>query len=459
MPRRGGAFWLMAMFATLGLLAGCTKSVSHETGAGIVELTPASKTRYTLFSSRIEHEVHIAIPASAVEKTELDVLLLFDRTGSMHSVIEKIGGTAQELVGDIQNITPKTRFAVGTLADYYPLYTKEVGDSPWQLVTPFQTDPAMIGQAINSIRLSDGGDLPEAYVRALWEASRLDWRGNATKLIVMFGDSTHHDPDPGSDGLLGTADDLTMQQALSALKSRGIHVAGIYCEPNSIAGIVGRWISNLFGAGSEAEQLYVGMWGEIAKQTDGMAVRLDDTDKLFPLVHAAIVQSILPQPIITEVALAPDERRSLSLVRADAVDLTEKVHPRFRLHIAIAPGTPAGAYVLPLRAVISVGSELVDLPFNVRVVTGWYNFPLWLVIPFFLSVILLALWLSKLLLQKQVDHYYNVLGHGPRRQANYDLAFRILRWLLWIVIILAMLGVLIYLFDGPVLSQWMFWRN
>src|SRR5262249_38519403 len=94
---------------------------------------------------------------------------------------------------------------------------------------------------------------PEAYTRAIYEVARLSWRKDAAHFAIVFGDSYNHPVDPGRDGVLGTADDIRMPDAISDLAGAGVVLIGVY-DPKA----------------AEATQ----MFEALAKGTGGIALPL-----------------------------------------------------------------------------------------------------------------------------------------------------------------------------------------
>ncbi|MBK9233371.1 MAG: VWA domain-containing protein, partial [Anaerolineae bacterium] len=142
---------------------------------------------------------------------QLDVVFVFDVTGSMSAEIDQMKARATEIVQRVQAIVPDTVFAVATLSDYPRVTGGESlfdvlgnlisfgsgDDYPWRMDLDFTPQATRVQSAINNIQLMDGGDGPESYLRALQEVQNLSWRPRTRRIVVLFGDSYAHDPDPG----------------------------------------------------------------------------------------------------------------------------------------------------------------------------------------------------------------------------------------------------------------------
>ncbi|MBK6793014.1 MAG: hypothetical protein IPG80_10855 [Anaerolineales bacterium] len=141
-------------------------------------------------------------------------------------------------------------FGVAGFSDY--------GDIPYQLYQPLTDNFDSIQTVIDSLTLVDGGDIPEAYGRMMYESysdPNIKWHNDGYRYLIIFGDSYPHDPDAGRDGILGTSDDLTFADVLTKLKANNITV--IYVSDPGIA--------------NEASLL--NKWQDWVKETGGRVIR------------------------------------------------------------------------------------------------------------------------------------------------------------------------------------------
>lgn len=127
------------------------------------------------------------------------------------------------------------RFGVAGFSDYV--------DIPYGLYQPLTNDVDAVQAAIDSLELVDGGDIPEAYSRMMFEVysdPAIGWNSDARRYLIIFGDSIPHDPDAGHDGILGTPDDLDLDEVLSQLAAHDITLIfvsapGVYGDSELIA--------------------------------------------------------------------------------------------------------------------------------------------------------------------------------------------------------------------------------
>jgi|GEM_PF-1256118 len=143
-----------------------------------------------------------------------DIVLLADTTTSMSASIGNVQSNSGAIVNQILAAQPTARFAV---ADY-----KDTADATGHFVLRQQLtdDTTAVTNGISSwTPLSGGGsDAAEDWIGALAEIpSAIDFRDNGTPVVVMFGDSSSHDPSAGH----------TLVSTANALDAAGIRVIAI----------------------------------------------------------------------------------------------------------------------------------------------------------------------------------------------------------------------------------------
>jgi hypothetical protein len=177
--------------------------------------------------------VTVDLARGPLSREPLDVFLLFDVTASMGNVIDAVRQSAFDVMESVRALSPDTAFGVGAFADYPPY------GEPWRLHQDITLDIGAVRRALESLELSDGGDLPEAYSRGLYETRFVGWRAEARRIVVLFGDAPardadfygrHYGIDPGRDGTPGTADDLRFRDVVRQLAEDRISVLAVYDE-------------------------------------------------------------------------------------------------------------------------------------------------------------------------------------------------------------------------------------
>jgi len=199
-------------------------------------------------------EEHKTVTLDEIPIGKLDVMFLFDLTGSMGGVIDSAKADSITMMADIQAQVADSAFGIGSFMDYpgsfdYCDYSAQYGDAgsgdyAWSLDQDITTNTGAVSTAINGLSLGWGADEPEAYTRALYESLSVDWRLGARKVVIIFEDNDPHEcdmasygcgsstgVDPGPDAIAGTSDDLSWAGVVADLEAAGISV--VVVESNS----------------------------------------------------------------------------------------------------------------------------------------------------------------------------------------------------------------------------------
>lgn len=292
--------------------------------------------------SAVEPRLDVVLGTQAVERA--DVLILFDLSGSMGSVLSTAKNNAVSIMNNIRTFVPDSAFAAASFVDYPYCYNYGGynacygvgGDYAYQLNRDVTTDISAVNSAINAMTLHNGYDYPEDYTRALYETQFATWRDGAKRIVIIFGDAPGHDTnfggrnygvDPGRDNIAGTADDLDFETVVQQL-----HEAGITVMP----------VHSAFGSEGIISFEYM------ASQTGGTAYVLGSVGNLPELVAQAVAEATshvnrmslrLPSPYETWLAYTPPE-----ILDVDAGELAT-FQP---LTLTVPPGTPPGLYEFDL---------------------------------------------------------------------------------------------------------------
>jgi hypothetical protein len=144
-------------------------------------------------------------PADAAPPPHTDILFVFDTSGSMEGALTEAGEEIQEALSQIDLQLPDVQYGLSEVKDVggSSYDEEEPYDLPWQLDVPITADRQALADGINGLWAYGGGDAPEAYGRALWEADTnpaVGWRPDARHLIVLVADNVPHD-DELNDGI------------------------------------------------------------------------------------------------------------------------------------------------------------------------------------------------------------------------------------------------------------------
>jgi hypothetical protein len=297
--RKGITATLFAMVMIESVLAvPASDSISPDTVEA--ELCPCE-------SITVEKEVHIELPKKA------DVIFAFDLTASMGGIIDKAKAEAQNIMKCVDALGVDVNYGVMSYMDYPDSYDfcdyramygdSDYGDYAYRLDQSVTSNQVAVVTAITALTLGSGADGPQDYTRIMYESyadPNVEWRPDAKRILVNFGDNVPHDcnlnagvtsgtwttgGDPGRDEVMDTADDLDLQTVLAAMNDAEVtllecHTAD-WPTPSSISVLV-----------------YWDHWTGIT----GGGVYLTTSDTLVDDVCTAIEEGLTP-PIVYDVHL------------------------------------------------------------------------------------------------------------------------------------------------------------
>lgn len=322
------------------------------------------------------HDDTVALAAPEAPVPSLDVALVMDITGSMGDEIDQVRKEATALVQRIQRLVPDSRFAVATFADYeYVQYSGDLfdifgnavefgdpGDYPWQLDQQFTADAGEVQAAVNRIVLLNGGDTPEPYLRALDEAAALAWRPAARRIVVLFGDSYPHEPDPGRDAALDTADDLEQDTVLRRLQERGVSVFAVQ------------------SVGGEVSDFYQ----SLADETGGKSYGLSDASEAANAIGDLLEQDVAQ---LRQLTLRPSVGYSnwVTWRPEQYAALGGGEQASFAVQICRPESAQSGDQTFDLN-VIAAGATIGAVPITVLMPFQWWLWAPWLLAPLLLGL-------------------------------------------------------------------------
>jgi hypothetical protein len=174
-----------------------------------------------------------------------DIIVAIDTTGSMGTPIAQAQADASNLCSTVKGSIPGARFAAVDFEDYPGMPLGDASDTPYVLLTPgFISDCTAFSAAIGTMTADGGGDGPEAYNRAYFEAysdaayaAPVAAGGRdplASQFLVVLGDAAPHSEDGfgscddappddfGRDAAPGGGDDLTTADTINGLINNDI---------------------------------------------------------------------------------------------------------------------------------------------------------------------------------------------------------------------------------------------
>jgi len=218
----------------------------------------------------------------------LDLVFIQDCTGSQGSYITSATKNIEEICGHIfesGKLKSDEDLRVGLVAfrDHPPqdhtYITKNFG---------FSSDISKVKRDLSGLYASGGGDGPEAITAAMADALSMDWRMNASKMIVLIADAPPHGVGEYGDGFdEGSPDGYDPLQLAREMASRGITLFFVTCEP-ALSGY------------SYATDFYQA----ITKITSGLMLPLTTADLLARAIVGSVLENLDMERLVSEVGHA-----------------------------------------------------------------------------------------------------------------------------------------------------------
>lgn len=122
---------------------------------------------------------------SRLKNEGLDIVIVFDSSGSMQGEIDQVKGRIQRIGNALRGMIEKTRIGICTYRD--------VGDEYVVKGLPLTDDIGSVVAYLSRINAKGGGDKPEAVDEGLrWAIQNNRFRRSARKVILLFGDAPPH---------------------------------------------------------------------------------------------------------------------------------------------------------------------------------------------------------------------------------------------------------------------------
>jgi hypothetical protein len=258
-----------------------------------------------------------------------DVILLVDGTGSM---ADAIGDVQDNLLAVVRDV-PNARFAVGTYRDI----TDEGRLGVFDMLQQLTDRPDLVQGGLNALNADGGFSSPgpaEDWINALFQIGQGaagDFRPSASRIVVLVGDASSHDPSNGH----------SLADAIAALKALNIRVVAVGLQTAIGDGLNGTGFKDNPNNPNDqpAEPLHdPGEADRLVSETNGVLVNGIDsaatveaiTQGLTNLPATVTHQGAVCDPGLS-VTLDPPTRQVTSGLTAD-----------FHESIAVAPDAPQG---------------------------------------------------------------------------------------------------------------------
>jgi len=159
-------------------------------------------------SSGPDNTIELIRSVLAAEKGKnLDLVICLDTTTSMRKYINSVRAKLIPMLSEMLVNFPSFRIGMVLYKDYHDTYLTKI--------VPFTDDFNKFQRDLNNIRVSGGGDIPEAVYEALYDgATRFTWEKEA-KVMILIGDAPPHPKPRGK---------IKKDMVISAVDKTGIKV-------------------------------------------------------------------------------------------------------------------------------------------------------------------------------------------------------------------------------------------
>lgn len=121
--------------------------------------------------------------------TGLEIVFVFDSTGSMDSVLSAAKRRIFRMVEVLNALVPSARIGIVTYRD------RGAAENYVTRSVPVTHDVYQVMNFMHTIEASGGGDFAEAVLDGLKEATTQRWQPNSRRVVVLIGDAPPHQED------------------------------------------------------------------------------------------------------------------------------------------------------------------------------------------------------------------------------------------------------------------------
>lgn len=163
----------------------------------------------------------------------IDVVILFDVTGSMSPYIKAMIQNIEQLMDNLSNLSPSVRIGLASFRDFADRGGSK-GDLPYMFNAALTSDVSVIKSKLSTLKATGGGDAPESLATAIraavdgkdlpkyFSSSDMQWQNDPSRIKIVLGITDAADK---KDNLPTGA--ATLQEAAELMKSQGILFLGI----------------------------------------------------------------------------------------------------------------------------------------------------------------------------------------------------------------------------------------
>ena len=180
-----------------------------------VRVSHGSAARTVTLDATGGHAVKVRLDKDrgTFSRVPLDVVFVFDTTGSMGDEIAMLKKTIADIKFQITNLSPSPDVRFGMV-----LY-RDRGDDYRTRVIPLSGDVQRFSQQLGAVKAGGGGDSPEDVQEGLRQAmTAIKWRAGGVKVAFLIGDAAPH---------LDYGQTYTYVSAMRDAARRGIKIATV----------------------------------------------------------------------------------------------------------------------------------------------------------------------------------------------------------------------------------------
>ncbi|KAG2744879.1 hypothetical protein P692DRAFT_20877448 [Suillus brevipes Sb2] len=241
----------------------------------------------------------------------LDIMFLQDATGSQQPYIDtarnEISQICNTLISGGRFAPQDLRFGLIAFRDHPPQDQSFVTQQ-----FPFTTDFGVVSSNLAGLVATGGGDGPEAQSDALSAALKVDWKDNATKIVMLITDSPPHGIGEDGDGFpLGCPLQIDPLRVATRMGKAGITLYVIACEPT---------LSQYY---KRASDFYAGL----VKKTGGKVVNLGDLSILSTLVAGSALEVADSDKYVKQ--YQAEVRSMANNEKLSAGEISQRLHKNF----------------------------------------------------------------------------------------------------------------------------------
>ncbi|KAI0004589.1 elongation factor-2 kinase [Russula compacta] len=251
----------------------------------------ASADALAIFQEAYNAQQH-PLPPTENDRKMLDLVFVQDCTGSQGSYISSATKNIQLICDNIYQsgkLQAREDLRVGLVAyrDHPPqdhtYVTRNFG---------FSSDVDKVHRDLSSLYASGGGDGPEAVTAGLAEALKMDWRQQASKMIVLIADAPPHGIGEYGDGFDdGSPEGNDPLMLARDMATRGITLFFVACEP-------------ALSSYSYATDFYKAL----VNVTSGIMLPLTTADLLAHAIVGLVLENLDMERLVREVGQAVAQR-------------------------------------------------------------------------------------------------------------------------------------------------------